>query len=113
MYSPKPDTKVTQNDGFEKKINGLNVQFRPQYIKMKARPGVPLAFNMSYLPAVDFPLDVYYLMDTSYSMKNKVNDLKGQAKKLHQYLSNYTNNVRIGVGSFVEKAAFPFFDHTR
>ncbi|CAD0196350.1 unnamed protein product [Chrysodeixis includens] len=80
---------------------------------MKARPGVPLAFNMSYLPAVDFPLDVYYLMDISFTMKTKVKDLKDQAKKLHEYLSNYTNNVRIGVGSFIEKAAFPFVDLNR
>lgn len=80
---------------------------------MKAKPGVPLPFHMSYLPAVDFPLDVYYLMDISFTMKSKVKDLKDQAKKLHQYLSNYTNNVRIGVGSFIEKAAFPFYDHNR
>ncbi|PZC83274.1 hypothetical protein B5X24_HaOG208038 [Helicoverpa armigera] len=110
LYSPKPWKNTTQNDYFGEVRNGSTVQFRPQEIKMKVRPGVTMQFNMTFKPAKDYPLDVYYLMDTSDTMKDRIKELKDQALLIHTELSRYTNNVKLGIGSFVEKPGFPYYD---
>lgn len=84
------------------------VQFRPQSIKIKARPGVPVDFMMSYKPATDYPLDLYYLMDYSKTMQVHATTLMEQGYKIYKELRKLTNNVRLGIGSFIEKPALPY-----
>ncbi|XP_068621176.1 integrin beta-PS-like [Battus philenor] len=101
--------KVLQNDTFNSGENGTKVvQFLPQIINVKVRPGVPVYFNMAYKPAKDYPLDVYYIMDYSYTMRVHQKKLRDQGFEIYRELTKLTNNVQLGVGSFVEKPALPF-----
>lgn len=72
------------------------------------RPGQVVNFTVKYRPAKDYPLDVYYLMDYSYTMKKYLMLLQEQGTEIYKKLSELTNNVRLGVGSFVEKPGLPF-----
>ncbi|KAJ8729627.1 hypothetical protein PYW08_001208 [Mythimna loreyi] len=108
VVNPKPVSNTTQNKQFDS-----IVQLRPQEIKMKVRPGVKMDFTISFKPAEDYPLDVYYLMDISHTMSGKMTDLQKQASKIYYDLTHYTNNVQLGIGSFVEKPAFPFCDPSK
>ncbi|XP_052740856.1 integrin beta-PS [Bicyclus anynana] len=65
---------------------------------------------MSYKPAKHYPLDIYYLLDSSESMKSYKKDLCDQGVQIYEQLSQITNNVRLGVGSFVEKPSLPYVD---
>lgn len=92
-------------------INGTPVvQFKPQHLHIKSRPGVPLKITMSYKPAKDYPLDVYYLMDYSATMKQHAKTLRNQGNEIYSELIKLTNNVRLGIGSFVEKNALPYVE---
>ncbi|XP_026329526.1 integrin beta-1-like isoform X2 [Hyposmocoma kahamanoa] len=84
------------------------VQLRPQKVSFKARPGESRKFKLYYKPAKNYPLDVYFLMDNSYTMRFHMTTLFNEAKMIYQSLTKLTNNVRFGVGSFIEKHAFPF-----
>ncbi|XP_075991986.1 integrin beta-PS-like [Anticarsia gemmatalis] len=111
---PTPKTDIIMNKSFNQTITiddaTVQVQFKPQKINIKARPGFTNKFTMSYHPAQDFPLDVYYVMDISDTMRKKKEELKSQAKQIYAELTTYTNNVRLGIGSFVEKPGFPYVD---
>ncbi|XP_026757299.2 integrin beta-PS-like [Galleria mellonella] len=110
IVNPEPINEIMkQNDEFSPGTPTIKpVQFRPQHLKIKMRPGVPFSFDMSYKPAKHFPLDVYYLMDHSYTMRPQTKILQQQGRQLLMELEKFTNNVQFGVGSFVEKPAFPF-----
>lgn len=87
-----------------------SVQFRPQEMKLRASPGVDVKFNVFYRRAVNFPLDVYFLMDYTYTMKPHRTALMEQALDIYKGLTEMTNNVLLGVGSFVEKPGLPYTD---
>lgn len=84
------------------------VQLRPQKVLFKARPGESRKFKISYKPSKNYPLDVYFLMDNSYTMRFHMTTLIDEATTIYESLTNLTNNVRFGAGSFIEKCAFPF-----
>ncbi|XP_052747157.1 integrin beta-PS [Bicyclus anynana] len=111
VYDPKEIVETTSqkdfNDGKDKK---QIVQFKPQHINIKSRINVPITFNMSYKPAQDYPLDVYYLIDSSQTMNTYKQSLRDQGLRIFKELNKITNNVRLGVGGFIEKLSLPFAD---
>lgn len=98
---------TVKNDDFSNSPT-KSVQLRPQKVSFIASPDVSRKFNISYKPSKDYPLDVYFLMDNSYTMRFHMKTLIKEAKTIYQSLKNLTNNVRFGAGSFVEKSALPF-----
>ncbi|KAI5639674.1 integrin beta chain VWA domain-containing protein [Phthorimaea operculella] len=102
-YNPQISTE-------EEQIKGN--QFIPSKITIKARPGDEVSFDITYKPASDYPIDVYYLFDNSYTMKQYRDELVQQAQKIYDTLKAESNNVRFGAGSFVEKLALPFARET-
>lgn len=112
MFNPKLIKEIVKNKDFNRGEHGEEVvQFKPQIVKIKARPGVPVKLSMSYKPAKDYPLDVYYLVDYSLTMVSQVKTLGEQGKSIYEGLLNLTNNVRLGIGSFVEKPSMPFVEY--
>lgn len=86
-------------------------------------------FNVTYRQAVDYPVDLYYLMDLSYSMKDdkqklsELGDLLGMLSlfvllAIHlsvgdvsaERMRQITRNFRLGFGSFIDKKLMPFID---
>ncbi|XP_034840377.1 integrin beta-PS-like [Maniola hyperantus] len=104
VKAPEEDNKNFNDD----KDKGPIIQFKPQAMEIKARTNVPIKINMSYKPANHYPLDVYYLVDSSGTMKIHKDNLFKQALEIYNQLSKITNNVRLGVGSFIEKPALPY-----
>lgn len=56
----------------------------------------------------DYPVDLYYLMDLSYSMKDDLNRLRTLANKLAQTMARTTSKLRMGFGAFVDKPMSPY-----
>lgn len=111
MYDPITEKNVILNANFtDGSNNSETIQFRPQNIKIKARTNDPITIEMSYKPAKDYPLDVYYLLDASGTMKAYQNKLLVQGLEIYTKLSTITNNVQLGVGSFVEKPSLPYVE---
>ncbi|KAL0848938.1 hypothetical protein ABMA28_013332 [Loxostege sticticalis] len=113
IYNPKMYTRISKEDEpFRLGTDKLRtIQLRPQKMHLKMRPGATgVTFDINYQPAKDFPLDVYYLMDYSYTMHSHVDALRQQVTFVYQELSKFTNNVQFGLGSFIEKPDFPFVD---
>lgn len=58
--------------------------------------GMPYTFQIQFKRAVGYPVDLYYLMDLSYSMKDDLMNVKNLGNDLLKELNKITGNARIG-----------------
>ncbi|XP_020829024.1 integrin beta-2 isoform X4 [Phascolarctos cinereus] len=97
VVSPKPDPPGAKKS-----------QLTPQNIQLRLRPGQTAAFNLTFRRAKGYPIDLYYLMDLSYSMYDDLINVKKLGGDLLRALNEITESGRIGFGSFVDKTVLPF-----
>uniref|UniRef100_A0A8V5GU88 Integrin beta n=1 Tax=Melopsittacus undulatus TaxID=13146 RepID=A0A8V5GU88_MELUD len=71
-------------------------------------PGEEQSFQVRFRRPEGHPVDLYYLMDLSYSMRDDLETIRGLGSDLMDTLRNFSSSVRIGLGSFVEKPVLPF-----
>lgn len=64
--------------------------------------------QIKYSQAVDYPVDLYYLMDLSKSMEDDKQHLSKLGDTLSSTMRNLTSNFRLGFGSFVDKVLMPY-----
>ncbi|XP_062513537.1 integrin beta-1-A-like isoform X2 [Corticium candelabrum] len=95
-------------DTVEKVDFSETVQISPQQFNISMRPGETVTFNVTVRLADNYPVDLYYLMDLSYSMDDDLDVLPTIARQMQQGLKNRTKRVRLGFGTFIEKPVFPF-----
>ncbi|CAG2179959.1 unnamed protein product, partial [Oppiella nova] len=65
-------------------------------------------FRIKYEQALDYPVDLYYLMDLTYSMKEHKEKLVELADSLAIHMNNITKSFRLGFGSFIDKVVMPY-----
>lgn len=85
LESNKLATKDTKNANSDKVLRRSNkspkkrnaddlddklVQLKPDKIRLQIRPHTKVRFNLTFEQAKKYPLDIYYLMDLTYSMKD-------------------------------------------
>ncbi|XP_075941693.1 integrin beta-3a [Anarhichas minor] len=83
-------------------------QIRPQKIRIALRPGDSKRFTVSVKQVEDYPVDLYYLMDLSFSMKDDLASLRTLSNELAMTMGRTTSNLRMGFGAFVDKTASPY-----
>ncbi|KAK3724971.1 hypothetical protein QZH41_005870, partial [Actinostola sp. cb2023] len=71
-------------------------------------PGIPATIPLVVHSAENYPVDLYYLMDMSWSMANDLSNLKKLAGKIAAIMQNITKNYQLGFGSFVDKTVSPY-----
>lgn len=91
---------------------GSDVQFQPGEVRLSLRPGSKQTFTVRYRQAEDYPVDLYYLMDLTHSMKEHKERVAELADDLVQNMLNVTKNFRLGFGSFIDKVVLPYVDTT-
>ena len=100
-YDPMRIAKDDDLRDFNKESD--SVQIKPQNVKMKLRKNRQQTINMTFKPARNYPLDLYYLMDLTWSMRDDKQTLVRMGGSLSESLSNLTENFRLGFGSFADK----------
>lgn len=103
--------RITKDDSLRDYNTDFDsVQIKPQSVKMKLRKLRPQSIKMTYKPARNYPLELYYLMDLTWSMRDDKQTLVGMGGSLSTSLSNLTNHFRLGFGSFADKPIMPFIN---
>lgn len=64
--------------------------------------------KMTYRPAENNPLDLYFLMDLTYSMRDDKETLINIGEQLPYELEKLTKNFRLGYGTFADKPIMPY-----
>ncbi|XP_040918003.1 integrin beta-3-like [Toxotes jaculatrix] len=83
-------------------------QIKPQKLRMVLRPGDAQRFTVSVKQVEDYPVDLYYLMDLSFSMKDDLARLRTLGNELAATMGKTTSNLRMGFGAFVDKTTSPY-----
>ncbi|KAM4608826.1 integrin beta-5 isoform 2-T2 [Polymixia lowei] len=109
---PTSTSSILKNDPLSSKGSGPTqynvVQIMPQKISLSLRPGDQTWFEVQVRQVEDYPVDLYYLMDLSLSMKDDLDTIRNLGTKLAQEMGKLTSNFRLGFGSFVDKNMSPF-----
>ncbi|KAK2839370.1 hypothetical protein Q5P01_013110 [Channa striata] len=110
IISPQNEPTILKNDPLSVTAIGQQepVQLRPQRISLMLRPGLPITFTVSFKRVQGYPVDLYYLMDLSYSMKDDLKNVKDLGQELFAALKKFTNSAHIGFGAFVDKTVLPY-----
>lgn len=71
--------------------------------------GEPQTFSLKFKRAEDYPIDLYYLMDLSYSMKDDLENVKSLGTALMFEMEKITSDFRIGKKDLpiLKKKKFP------
>ncbi|XP_040498451.1 integrin beta-7 isoform X1 [Ursus maritimus] len=109
LEEPRGRLEVLQDEPLSPGTRGEGAtQLAPQRVRVTLRPGEPQQLRVRFLRAEGYPVDLYYLMDLSYSMKDDLERVRQLGHDLLVRLQEVTHSVRIGFGSFVDKTVLPF-----
>ncbi|XP_067109967.1 integrin beta-1-like isoform X2 [Osmerus mordax] len=112
IVTDKPVTNRVNKDTSVKMDTNQITQIQPQKLSLQLRSGEPQTFALKFKRAEDYPIDLYYLMDLSYSMKDDLDNVKNLGTALMNEMKEITSDFRIGFGSFVEKTVMPYISTT-
>ncbi|XP_064455192.1 integrin beta-PS-like [Ornithodoros turicata] len=91
---------------------GSDVQLQPESVRLELRQNEPLKFDVTYRQAEDYPVEMYYLMDVTHSMKDHKVKVAELAENLMATMLEMTKQFRLGFGSFIDKVVMPYVDTT-
>ncbi|CAL4073744.1 unnamed protein product, partial [Meganyctiphanes norvegica] len=66
------------------------IQLKPQEVNLKLRKGMVYSLEVEYVQAEQYPVDLYYLMDLSNSMKDDKENVAGLGKTIATELLKHT-----------------------
>ncbi|VDP93567.1 unnamed protein product [Echinostoma caproni] len=75
---------------------------------MKIRPNDPLVVNFTFQSISDYPVDLYFLTDLSYTMSDDLETVSNMTNDIVLTMRNVTKKLQMGFGAFVDKPVFPF-----
>ncbi|NXF30254.1 ITB4 protein, partial [Nyctibius bracteatus] len=102
------EMRTQQNVSINRSLQ--RTQVSPQGMFMRLRAGEEMSFNMDVFQPLESPVDLYILMDFSYSMSDDLDNLKSMGQNLAEFLQALTSNYTIGFGKFVDKVSSPQTD---
>lgn len=70
--------------------------------------GETISLNVTFRQVDDYPVDLYYLMDLSNTMRNHKIKLSKVGKSLANEMKTITKHFKLGFGSFNDKEVAPF-----
>uniref|UniRef100_A0A672JH55 Integrin beta n=1 Tax=Salarias fasciatus TaxID=181472 RepID=A0A672JH55_SALFA len=114
LESPASRLQVIEDRPLSNKAAGSTqdiTQIKPQRLHITLRPGErddAKRFTVKVRQVEDYPVDLYYLMDLSYSMNDDLVRLRTLGKSLAEAMNRTTSNLRMGFGAFVDKPLSPY-----
>ncbi|XP_051948732.1 integrin beta-8-like isoform X1 [Xyrauchen texanus] len=85
-------------------------QVAPREITIHLRPGSEASFVIEVQQLEWYPVDLYYLVDVSASMRDNLDRLKTVGLALSHQMKDHSRDFRVGFGSFVDKPVSPYID---
>lgn len=110
---PESDVDIVKDEPLTEDDSNADVsvvQIRPQKVVINIRPKDTVSFQIQVGQPVNYPVDLYYLMDLSFSMADDKNKLSELGDRLAAKMEGITKNFKLGFGSFVDKKVMPFVD---
>ena len=115
IYHPQNSIQKLRDEELSNKTKDERdaIQMRPQRVHLRLKPNSPFTLKLQFRQAVDYPVDLYYLMDLSKSMEDDKAKLAELGNLLSSEMQRITSNFRLGFGSFVDKVVMPYVSTVR
>ncbi|XP_063421998.1 integrin beta-1-A-like isoform X1 [Mytilus trossulus] len=84
------------------------IQLQPQEVKIRLVPNKLFRWTFKYRVAQNFPVDIYFLVDPSYTMRNLRTQLADLADDIGTSIRNLTTDFRFGYGTSMDKVTLPY-----
>jgi hypothetical protein len=112
IQNPITTTSLLQNEQVRDSndVEGNAVQIQPQKFRIKTRLRQENKLTMTFQAANNFPVDLYFLFDNSFSMDSQIKNLAKLTSDIGQAISNISTNYLMGYGVFQDKVILPFTD---
>ncbi|XP_075701990.1 integrin beta-4 isoform X1 [Rhinoderma darwinii] len=104
----KSEIKTLMKEEINTKLS--RTQVYPQQMSMRLRAGEEHTFQYRVFEPLDTPVDLYILMDFSYSMSDDLENLKNMGDNLADVVRTLSSDYTIGFGKFVDKVSVPQTD---
>ncbi|KAL2080644.1 hypothetical protein ACEWY4_024437 [Coilia grayii] len=85
-----------------------STQVAPRRINVQLQPGSKASFVVEVQQLERYPVDLYYLVDVSASMKDNLERLNNVGLALSHQMRRHSSDFRMGFGSFVDKPVAPY-----
>ncbi|KAG7245021.1 hypothetical protein INR49_023587 [Caranx melampygus] len=85
-------------------------QVSPQDVSVTLRPGGEASVIVAVKQLARYPVDLYYLVDVSASMQENLDHLKTVGVALSLRMTEYSSDLWLGFGSFVDKPVSPYIN---
>ncbi|RWS27598.1 integrin beta-PS-like protein, partial [Leptotrombidium deliense] len=110
IFHPKPHFRIETDHELSNRstTESSAIQMKPQRVHLKLRPHSPYKIKVQFKQALDYPVDLYYLMDLSKSMEDDKEKLALLGDLLAYEMQRITSNFTLGFGSFVDKIVMPY-----
>ncbi|KAL8562780.1 hypothetical protein ACOMHN_022655 [Nucella lapillus] len=112
LVYPKSNLVVAQNDNARGGDNSRQaIQVQPQVLNITARTNEPISFKLTFRQAENYPVDLYFLLDLSYTMVKEEDAQKrliALGRDMPTSMANITTNFYLGFGTFVDKTVMPY-----
>ncbi|CAL8083278.1 unnamed protein product [Calicophoron daubneyi] len=98
------------DDGITSSSSGRTdeIQLTPRSQSIKVRPKEPMLMNFTFQSISDYPVDLYFLIDLSYTMRDDLETVSQMTNDIVLTMRNVTKQLHMGFGAFVDKPVFPF-----
>uniref|UniRef100_A0A3P8PH13 Integrin beta n=1 Tax=Astatotilapia calliptera TaxID=8154 RepID=A0A3P8PH13_ASTCA len=93
-----------------KRLHRVVTQLQPQTVLLHLRPGEPQSFEVKFKQVKDYLIDLYYLMDLSFSMEDDLMNVKKLGADLMKEMKNITSDFRLGFVAFVGKTVILYIN---
>ncbi|KAM9776379.1 integrin beta-8 isoform X1 [Syngnathus typhle] len=103
-FTEKSDVKVEVN------ATVSSTQVSPRDISLTLAPGSEATFVVAVKQLARYPVDLYYLVDVSASMQENLDHLKTVGVALSLRMTEYSSDLWLGFGSFVDKPVSPYIN---
>ncbi|XP_006638232.3 integrin beta-3a [Lepisosteus oculatus] len=111
VESPVSSVRTEESRPLSDKGSGASsdiTQISPQKLQISLRPDDAKVFEVKVRQVEDYPVDLYYLMDLSFSMKDDLIRLRTLGNDLAIAMGKTTSNLQMGFGAFVDKPLSPY-----
>lgn len=108
IVSMEKDVKILMKEEID--ISQSRTQVFPQQMSIRLRAGDEHSFQYRVFEPLDTPVDLYILMDFSYSMSDDLENLKKMGDNLADVVRTLSSDYTIGFGKFVDKVSVPQTD---
>ncbi|KAH9279256.1 Integrin beta-7 [Echinococcus granulosus] len=89
-------------------VQGGDAQLMPPRQKVSVRPHDSFKIDFTFQSKTDYPVDIYFLVDQSYTMRDDLETVSRLTKDIANSFTVVTKDLRMGFGAFVDKPVFPF-----